>query len=280
LAIKSTTIMEYWIMWPSKSPSHVMTFKEKVETAQAIVTIAAVFVGGLWTYNVFIKERQEYPHANIEQKLSHVVLSEQVNVLRVGVDVSNTGSALMRVGKSIIRVQQILPLLPCPKDGVCAANEVNDAIETIERQNDRFSWPLLAERDNSFPQPLDIEPGEKQLLEFEFVVPRKLRWRAYTSISATTRNLRMVVRSDGGRLATMTFGHLTVGERNESKDSNDSNSFVAVSCCAGPSRRTSAPGKEAARSKTVHNGGTRESRKEAALKSEQTSRGSSTPKFV
>ena len=110
-----------------------------METAQAIVTIAAVFVGGLWTYNVFIKERHEYPHANIEPRLSHVMLSERVSLLQVGVELTNTGNSLMRIGQSIIRVQQVLPSLPCPKEGACAANEVNDAIKTIERQVEHFS---------------------------------------------------------------------------------------------------------------------------------------------
>src|ERR1700730_18862918 len=136
-------------MWLSKSPSQSMTFKEKVETAQAIVTIAAVFVGGLWTYNVFIKERHEYPHANIEPRLSHVMLSERVSLLQVGVELTNTGNSLMRIGQSVIRVQQVLPSLPCPNEGACAANEVNDAIKTIERQADHFSWPLIAERNNN-----------------------------------------------------------------------------------------------------------------------------------
>src|SRR5260370_42037668 len=98
-------------MWPpTKSPSRV---KEKLEIAQAIVTIAAVIVGGVWTYNLFIKERHEYPHANIVQKLSHVALSEQASLLRVGIELTNTANSLMKIVKSIILVIQILPSLPC-----------------------------------------------------------------------------------------------------------------------------------------------------------------------
>lgn len=78
------------------------TFKEKVDAVQGIVTTVAILVGGLWTYNFFIKERQDYPHANIEQKLSHVVLSERVNLLRVGIEVSNTGRSYIGLGSSII----------------------------------------------------------------------------------------------------------------------------------------------------------------------------------
>jgi hypothetical protein len=158
---------------PSKSSSHGTTFKEKVETVQAIVTIAAILVGGLWTYRIFIEERHEYPHANVEQKLSHVVLSKRAKLLRVGIELSNTGSAKMMIGKATIWVQQILPMLSCPKDGVCVADETNDAIKNIKRKNDHFGWPLIAERNGNVEY--SIEPGEKQLLEFEFIVPPEVK---------------------------------------------------------------------------------------------------------
>src|SRR5579871_2667088 len=98
-----------------------MTFKEKVETTQAIVTIVAVFIGGLWTYNAFVKERQEYPHANIEQKISHAELSERLILLTVDIQLSNTGTTQIRVARSVVRVQQVLPLLPCTKVDRCPA---------------------------------------------------------------------------------------------------------------------------------------------------------------
>jgi hypothetical protein len=167
-------------MWPpTKSPSR---FKEKVEIAQALFTIAqaifaiaAIIVGGLWTYNLFIKERHEYPHANIELKLSHVALSDRVNLLRVWIELTNGGSSLMKIGKSIIRVQQILPSVPCPKqDGACAANEVDAAIKEVERHDDRFNWALIAERTDSWPS-FDIEPGEKQSIDFEFATPSEVK---------------------------------------------------------------------------------------------------------
>src|SRR5262245_38808987 len=116
-------------MWPpTKAPSR---FKERLEIAQSIVTIAAVFIGGIWTYNLFIKERHEFPHANIEQKLFHVALSDETNLLRVGIELSNTGNSLMKIGSAIIRVQQISPSLPCTASSACAGNEISAAIKEI-----------------------------------------------------------------------------------------------------------------------------------------------------
>lgn len=152
-----------------------MAFKEKVETAQAIVTIAAVVIGGLWTYNLFIKERKHYPHANIEQKISHIALSKRTHLLRVAIEITNTGTSRLVIGKSIIRVQKILPLPPCPKHGPCAADEVKGALKETVRKGDRFSWPLIAERERRFGPPLDIEPGEKDFLDVEFAVPSEVK---------------------------------------------------------------------------------------------------------
>jgi hypothetical protein len=109
-------------------PRRRLTLKEKVEIAQAIVTMGAVFIGGLWTYELFIKERQEYPHANIEQKISHLPLSDKANLLHVEINVANTGKSLIAIEQSTIRVQQILPLSSCPEDDApCAAKELNEA---------------------------------------------------------------------------------------------------------------------------------------------------------
>ena len=155
----------------SKASHGHVTFKEILEIVQAFVTIGAIIVGGLWTYQVFIKERREYPHANIEQKVSHVRLSETATLLRVGVEVTNAGTSLMTIGSSVIRVQQVLPSVPCPPEGKCAAKEIGTALENIDRQGDRFSWPLLGERKVTYDPVYDVEPGEKQVFDFEFVVP-------------------------------------------------------------------------------------------------------------
>lgn len=151
-----------------------MTLKDKLGVAQSIVTIGAVVVGGLWTYQLFIMERKHLPHANIEQKISHVALSERANLLRVGMELTNTGNSRLLSTKSIVRIQQILPMPPCPKTGPCAKDEVEGALKEISRKADRFSWPLVAEREDDATS-VDIEPAEKDFLEFEFAVPSNIK---------------------------------------------------------------------------------------------------------
>jgi hypothetical protein len=185
-------------MWPqTKAPSRIKeSVKEWVPIAQAIVTILAVIFGGWWTYKLFIEQREQYPHANIEQKLSHVALIDRpgnvaervlgvpisafhsilpVNLLRVVIELTNVGKTLMTTGDAIIRVQQILPPA-CQKVGPCVVrDEIGAAINNVKRQEDRFSWRLIGERVTSFDRPYDLEPGEKQSFEFEFVTPSEVK---------------------------------------------------------------------------------------------------------
>jgi hypothetical protein len=58
---------------------------------------------------------------------------------------------------------------------------VNDAVEKVLRNNDHFDWPLIAERTSDATASIEIEPGEKQDLEFEFGVPAEVKVvRVYT----------------------------------------------------------------------------------------------------
>ena len=148
--------------------------KEIAETIQAIVSIIAIIVGGVWTYKLFIKGREHYPHANIEQKVSHISLPNDKNLLRVEIGLTNTGTSRLLIKKSLIRIQQILPLPPCTQHNICAVNQINSSLEETERKEDRFSWHLLYKRTKIYEKQLDIEPSEKDVLDFEFVIPSKV----------------------------------------------------------------------------------------------------------
>jgi hypothetical protein len=167
-----------YVMTPPPTSTSGTTLKDWVDIAQSVVTIAAVFVGGLWTYDVFIKERHDYPHANIEHKTTHLSLTEKMLLLRVGLDLTNAGSSLMEIDQSTIRIQQILPAASCSNDP-CTASQLKEASAAVGRKDDRFAWPLIAERD--VKSTIEIEPGEKQSLDYEFVIPSTVKAvRIYT----------------------------------------------------------------------------------------------------
>jgi hypothetical protein len=168
-------------MWTAKPPYEKKNSKSVLDIVQSLVTIGAVIFGGVWSYILFIQGRNWSPHANIEHKLSHIELSKELILMRVEIDVSNTGTSQLRLAKTVIRIQQILPISRCPAQGPCAKQEIKIASEKIERESDGFTWPLVAKRETISEDVGPIEPGEKQSLEYEFILPSDVKIvRVYT----------------------------------------------------------------------------------------------------
>lgn len=146
-----------------------VTIKEIIKTLHAIV---AIVIGGIWTYKIFIKERHHYAHANIELKASHIPLFDDINLLRIDIEISNTGTSLLVLKKQIVRVQQILPKIHNPR--VYPINKINAALKERKQEKNRFVWPLLSEivKDNNT---IFLEPGESQTLDYEFAIKSKVK---------------------------------------------------------------------------------------------------------
>ncbi|HUO44223.1 MAG TPA: hypothetical protein VMT94_04850 [Burkholderiales bacterium] len=149
--------------------------KSAIKQIESIITSIAIIVGGFWTYDLFVKERQNFPHAKMEQKISHVGLSPEVNLLRVEIDLSNTGSSRLVIDKSQIYIQKILPLASCehidPKN--CVSDQIKTALRESDRDADSFAWPLIAQREAN-PE-MSVEPDETDFLIVEFAVPSSVK---------------------------------------------------------------------------------------------------------
>jgi len=123
---------------------------------------------------LFVKERAYYPHAKIQHVLSHIALSKDSNLLVVSTTIKNTGTSPLDIKKMLIRVQQILPALPCVDKQPCAVKQIDKALRGVERKEDRFSWPLISERIQNWDMPIEIEPSEEDRIDFEFAISSKV----------------------------------------------------------------------------------------------------------
>jgi hypothetical protein len=132
-------------------------------------------IAGIWTYRLFIEERENHPHANVTEKISHLALTNDVNLIQVVVTVENSGHKLIGVPQAIVRIQQVLPIDGCAPP--CIISELNDAVTNWETTNDRFTWPLLSSREALWDKATtrSIEPGEKDSIDFEFAVSSSIR---------------------------------------------------------------------------------------------------------
>jgi hypothetical protein len=72
--------------------------------------IVAIAVGGWWAYSRFIRQREEFPRATLEQVVAHRELDRDNTFLRVAVRVDNVSTVLLRTEQVRTDVYQVLPV--------------------------------------------------------------------------------------------------------------------------------------------------------------------------
>jgi hypothetical protein len=140
---------------------------ETVETwsgaAASIATVAAIGIGGWWTYLRFIKERTGDVRASLSESACHRVLTDTDSLLRVVVAVENTGQVLLPIEKLRCEIYQVAPL-----DEAASMLQSGELISEYEAQ-----LPCLEGYEREWgPGTVRIEPGESDTFAFDFVVSR------------------------------------------------------------------------------------------------------------
>jgi hypothetical protein len=130
--------------------------------AAHLAQIGAIVVGGIWTYNRFIKQREDFPRATLEQITTHRELGKEHTFLRVAVKVDNVSTVLLPTQDVRTDVYQVLPVTPDVSEAL-AAGQLVPAGERDAR------WPCIASFEGEGPG--QIEPGEGDEFGFDFVIP-------------------------------------------------------------------------------------------------------------
>src|SRR6266851_4929717 len=152
------------------------TVRDIATIVQSIFTVAAVIIGGVWTYWLFVKKRQKYPSAKIEHQISHRPIA--------------SGNVLLSLEKGKIRVSQVLP----PQD------ELLDIL-TRKKGTQVTNWHLLSPLVNPIGQEtLEIEPSESQQFLVHYVIDADIQTiLVYTYF----RNVEKPKRNIGWTLTTI-----------------------------------------------------------------------------
>jgi hypothetical protein len=126
-----------------------------------VAQIGAIVVGAIWTYNRFIKQREDFPRATLEQIATHRELNTEHTFLRVKVKIDNVSTVLLPTHEVRTDVYQVLPVAPDVADALAEGRLVPP------EQRDA-AWPCVA----SYQGPVggQIEPGEGDEFGFDFVI--------------------------------------------------------------------------------------------------------------
>jgi hypothetical protein len=144
--------------------------KDVFSILQAIVTIAAMIIGGIWTYRKFIKQRLLYPRINLSMSIDFMSVSQTHNLIHVAILHENKGDTLLQSQHAELRLRQVLPL-PSGID-----SDLNTGKDPVLNPATYIEWPMMYNRywDFQNESPFEIEPGENDSLHADFFIEKHI----------------------------------------------------------------------------------------------------------
>lgn len=168
------------------SNSPIQTTSTFFQMIKPIVEVFAIIVGAWWAYRTFIRTRLNFPYAELSQTITQVSLpsvsfTEDKILLNVTLTLHNAGNILIPLALSETRIQQILPLHVSIKDAISKKD--------TDRKSTDIPWPELQYLSRKWEVgEVEIEPGESEQIEYEFILDRKAQViKVYSYVSNTRK---------------------------------------------------------------------------------------------
>jgi hypothetical protein len=145
-----------------------VNWKDATATVQSLATIAALLIGGFWTYKTFVRFRQDRPRLSISHAVEHFPLSNHRTLLVVKEKLSNIGPVALQPTMGGIRVIQLLPVSTSFEDKLTGGGD--DPLNDTEDDSD--VWKVIGSHEHPWiAKPELIEPGEDDTITNFFVIP-------------------------------------------------------------------------------------------------------------
>jgi hypothetical protein len=150
-----------------------------IESLKSLTEIAAISIGGLWTYNRFIKNREDYPYPEIEHEIEHWDLENDKILVRVYVIVRNKGKVMLDLSKGRIYIRRVKPLEEKIKtliEGAETEELRNGLVKDLFLKDEllKIAWSKIGYRDWGMGDPkrekLSLEPEQTKILPFDFLI--------------------------------------------------------------------------------------------------------------
>lgn len=145
--------------------------KDSAAIVESYAKTLALAAAGLWTYLLFVRQRQRYPRASIKESGVVRKLDKDRHLLTVGVQLTNIGQRLIEIDYVTVVVQQLAPLSSTAITRALGKHDPKDAASARE-----ILWYRIGLRRTRFQRHhLEIEPGESQHLAFDFAIAPSVR---------------------------------------------------------------------------------------------------------
>jgi hypothetical protein len=163
--------------------------KERLEIINTAIATAGIFVGAIWVWNEFSRERQGIPWITADQVVTSYSIPPNETLLDIRTTIENKGRIAVDLGKGVTWVQQILPLYPDVDKIINSEKYGKDigeekTVSSLFKQgNKTIDWTMVCERQHVGT--IHLEPSEKSIIEEEFLIPAALELvRVYTHMKS------------------------------------------------------------------------------------------------
>lgn len=144
--------------------------KTLAEAIQALVTALGLVAAGLWSYLLFVRNRQRYPRADLHHEVSVLDLTQKETLIHVRIVLKNIGGVLIRAILAQVHIGLVLPLQPE------VAGSLRKGEDLVENQGSDIRWKTLGQRECSWKEsPCEVEPGETEEFHFDIVIPSEIK---------------------------------------------------------------------------------------------------------
>lgn len=148
---------------------------EKPDETVALATVAAISIGGWWTYTNFIRKREGAPRAKVGLTVTDFKVTDEKNVVHAVLTFENIGESLIKLNEFFVRFQLVLPADDSKLNErfTRAATEVG--FDVVEKGRTFIEWPELAYREVKKEEKdreglVHVEPGETQTLYADAII--------------------------------------------------------------------------------------------------------------
>ena len=167
------------------------TWSDIVENAAKVI---ALFAGGFWTYQLYVKQRTRYPRVQITHSVKVVPFGEKFKLLTVVANVKNIGTVLVTIDEALARLYDVTTR------GIDPASDTDEKTFKKIRSEDglRVKFPKLKELKKPWKRgEFELEPQEQDQVVFDFVVPASVKAvRIYTYFNNQFKRGRNIGWSD------------------------------------------------------------------------------------
>ena len=123
--------------------------KDWVQMATNLATIIALFLSGLWSWRLFVRQRLKFPRAELDITVYNAIIESRKRLVHVAVKVVNEGHVLLRPQRVELRVRQVIPI-----DNAIAST-LQTGYDPVPNGKHEIDWPLIVQR--TTPSGINIE---------------------------------------------------------------------------------------------------------------------------